>query len=125
MANIIISIAVLLLDVAYGFTIGCSWLWIVVAGIATFCLVCNIYVYVNRPRIHVEVNSDMEAKRDFITSYCMTTMGWNAVGSGIIGDNMIEVWAITPDGKRGKSCIFRFDDNDVICFVNINHLEEK
>lgn len=120
MANLITVVVVLLFDIACGCTFGWSWIWILATVIGVIDLVLNVYVYATtKPKI---TNSKMEEMRNIITNHCLTELGWEAVGSGIIGDNAVEVWCITPDGKKGKSCIYKIDADDVNCYVNVNNI---
>ena len=83
-------------------------------------LVFNVCVYTKtKPK---NTSSKMEKIRNIITTHCFNELGWDAVGSGIIGDNAVEVWCITPDGKKGKSCIYKIDADDVNCYVNVNNI---
>lgn len=120
MANLITAVVVLLFDIAYGCTFGWSWMWIVATAICVICLVFNIYFYTTSKQ--KDTSSKLEKMRNIITTHCMTELGWDAVGSGIIGDNAVEVWCITPDGKKGKSCIYKIDADAVNCYVNVNNI---
>ena len=123
MANLITAITVLLFDIACGCTVGWSWIWIAATTICVIDLVFDVYVYTTtKPRI---TSSKMEKIRNIITTHCMTELGWDAVGSGIIGDNAIEIWCITPDGKKGKSCIYKADADGVNCYVNVDNINWK
>ena len=120
MANLITAVVTLLFDIACGCSFGWSLIWIVATTICVIDLVFNVYVYATtKPRI-TKTNSKLEEMRNIITTHCMTELGWDAVGSGIIRDNAIEVWLITPDGKKGKSCIYKVDADGVNCYVNID-----
>ena len=120
MANLITAVVLLLFDIACGCTFGWSWIWIVATTIGVIDLVLNIYVCATtKPK---NTSSKIEKIRNTITTHCLTELGWDAVGSGIIGDNAVEVWCITPDGKKGKSCIYKIDADDVNCYVNVNNI---
>ena len=91
MANLITVVTVLLFDVACGCTFGWSLIWIVATAICAIDLVFNVYVYATtktKPKI---TNSKLEEMRNIITTHCLTELGWDAVGSGIIGDSAVEV----------------------------------
>lgn len=122
MANLITVVTVLLFDVACGCTFGWSLIWIVATAICAIDLVFNVYVYATtktKPKI---TNSKLEEMRNIITTHCLTELGWDAVGSGIIGDSAVEVWCVTHDGKKGKSCIYKVDADGVNCYVNVNNI---
>lgn len=119
MVNLITAATVLLFDIAWGCTFGWSLIWILATVIGVIDLVLNVYVYATtKPKN----SSNLEKMRNIITTHCMTELGWDAVGSGIIGDNAVEVWCITPDGKKGKSCIYKADADGVNCYVNVNNI---
>ena len=122
MANLITAATVLLFDIACGCTFGWSWIWIAATTIGTFALVLNIYSYATTKPKNTSYNSKLEEIRTIVTTHCMTELGWDAVGSGIIGDNAVEVWCITPDGKKGKSCIYKADADGVNCYVNVDNI---
>ena len=120
MAIIITAVTFLLFDIACGCTFGWSWIWIAATTICVIGLVLNLYVYTTtKPK---NTSSKIEKIRNIITTHCLNELGWDAVGSGIIGDNAVEVWCITPDGKKGKSCIYKIDADDVNCYVNVNNI---
>ena len=120
MANLITAVTVLLFDIACGCSFGWSWIWIAATTIGVINLVFNVCVYATtKPK---NTNSKIEKIRNIITTHCLNELGWDAVGSGIIGDNAVEVWCITPDGKKGKSCIYKIDADDVNCYVNVNNI---
>lgn len=124
MANLITAVVTLLFDIACGCSFGWSWIWIAATTICVIDLVFNVYVYATtktKPR-NTSSKSKLEEIRNIITTNCMTELGWDAVGSGIIGDNAIDVWCITPDGKKGKSCIYKADADGVNCYVNVNNI---
>lgn len=117
MANLITAVVVLLFDIACGCTFGWSLIWSIATAICVIDLVFNVYVYTT-----TKPKNKMEKIRNIITTHCMTELGWDSVGSGIIGDNAVEVWCITPDGKKGKSCIYKADADGVSCYVNVDNI---
>ena len=120
MVNLITAVVVLLFDIACGCSFGWSLIWIAATTIGVIGFVFNVYVVMTtKPK---NTSSKMKKIRNIITTHCLNELGWDAVGSGIIGDNAVEVWCITPDGKKGKSCIYKIDADDVNCYVNVNNI---
>lgn len=124
MAYILFSAAILLLDISCGYCFGFYWWWIAATVFAACSFIYNVRNY-HQDKKHKVSKYNLEKFRSEIMYYCFEKMGWDSVGSAIICDNAIEVWSFTPDGKKGKSCIYVIDgDNSVRCFLNINNLKE-
>lgn len=119
--NLIMQVTLVLFDIAYGFSYGWPWWWIAVTVFAVGGLVYGLYTNYKIKQIKT-TNTLTEEMRTIITTHCLTQLGWDTVGSGRIGDSAVEVWCITPDGKKGKSCIYKVDADGVNCYVNVNNI---
>ena len=123
MSNIITMILLIFAGVLNGYYWGYSWLCIVAIVCTALALIFNVVDY-HKAKKNKLSKSKLESLRSQITYYCLATIGWESVGSGIIGDKAIEVWNWTPDGKKGKKCIYMIDDDKINLYLSADCLKE-